>query len=115
MLRVQALNNEVEYKAFLVGLKLTTELKVSNLEIYSDSELVVYQVRKTYQAKGENMVAYLKKAKDLSRSFSMYLIKVIPRARNAHVDALAKLTSTRDVELLNVVTVEFLPKPKITT
>ena len=59
------------------------------------------------------MTAYLKNVKDLIRLFSLFIIEVIPRVRNSYADALTKLASTKDVELLNVVSMEFLPKPSI--
>ena len=45
-------------------------MKVESLEIYNDSQLVVCQITDEYQARGEKMVAYLKKAKDLLKSFN---------------------------------------------
>ena len=47
----QASNNEAEYEGLLAGLRLAKELKVCNLKVYSDSQLVVYQVNDTYQTK----------------------------------------------------------------
>ena len=37
----KAFNNEVEYEALIVGLKATFDLGTQNVEIYSDSRLVV--------------------------------------------------------------------------
>ena len=59
------------------------------------------------------MVAYLEKVKELIRSFLTCTIEVVPRLKNSHVDALAKLASTKDAKLLNVVFVEFLLEPNI--
>ena len=59
------------------------------------------------------MVTYLEKVRDLIRSFLSLAIEVIPRVKNSHVDALAKLASIKNFELLNVVSMEFLPKPSI--
>ena len=50
-----------------MGLRLVKELKVSHLNVSSDSQLVVYQVNETYQAEGEKMTTYLEKANDLIR------------------------------------------------
>ena len=33
----QASNNEAEYEALIAGLRLSRELKVNNLKVYSDS------------------------------------------------------------------------------
>ena len=54
------------------------------------------------------MVAYLEKAKDLMKAIYMVSIEVVPRSKNVNADTLAKLASTKDAELLDVVSVEFL-------
>ena len=59
------------------------------------------------------MVAYLEKARNLIKSFPLFTIEMIPRVNNSHVNALAKLASTKDAELLDVVSVEFLAEPSI--
>ena len=59
------------------------------------------------------MAAYLEKAKELMGTFPTASIEVIPRSKNANADALDKLASTRDTELLDTVSVEFLAKPSI--
>ena len=40
-------NNEAEYEAFIVGLNLAHSLEVDQLEVYSDSQLVVRQIEDT--------------------------------------------------------------------
>ena len=57
--RFKASNNEADYKARITELNLAKEMKVESLEIYSDSQLVVYQVTEEYQVLGEKMAAYL--------------------------------------------------------
>ena len=59
------------------------------------------------------MVAYLEKAKGLMETFPIAFIEVIPRSKNANIDALAKLASIRDSELLDTVSIEFLAEPNI--
>ena len=59
------------------------------------------------------MASYLDKAKEQLSLFSTASIEVIPRSRNLNTDALAKLDSTRDVDLLDAVSVKFLAKPNI--
>ena len=61
------------------------------------------------------MAAYLQKAKDLLSTFSSYTIQQVPRVQNAHADTLAHLASTKDVELLEFIPVEFLNEPSIHT
>ena len=59
------------------------------------------------------MAAYLEKAKKLMETFPIISIELIPRAKNVNADALAKLASTSDAELLDAVSVEFLAEPNI--
>ena len=56
------------------------------------------------------MAAYLEKSKELMGTFPTASIEVIPRSKNTNADALAKLSSTEDAELLDAVSVEFLPE-----
>ena len=59
------------------------------------------------------MAAYLEKAKRLMGMFPTTSIEVIPWSRKANADALAKLASIRDAELLDAVSVELLAEPNI--
>ena len=60
--RFDASNNEAEYEALLAGLRIARELKVEDLGIFSDSQVVVNQILGEYQARGVQMAAYLAKA-----------------------------------------------------
>ena len=62
---LNATNNQVEYKALLAGLRLAKEVSAWHLTIYSDSQPVVSQVNLEFQAKGEKMVSYLEKVKEV--------------------------------------------------
>ena len=58
-------NNEAEYEAVIAGLNLAHSLEVDQLEVYSDSQLVVRQIEDTYEAKSEKMILYLQKVCNL--------------------------------------------------
>ena len=109
----KASNNEAEYEALIVGLKLAKEMKVESLDIFSDSQLVVCQINKQYQAREEKMATYLLKAKKLVGSLSSYTIRQISRSQNAEVDALARLASARDADQLRFIPMETLHSPSI--
>ena len=113
MFLVPKSNNKVEYEALIARLRLAKELQVGNLKLYSDSQLVVNQVNDNYQARRDRMVAYLEKPKELMGAISVVTIEVVPMSKNRNTDALAKLVSTKDDELLNAVLVEFLAEPSI--
>ncbi|XP_062118866.1 uncharacterized protein LOC133832557 [Humulus lupulus] len=110
----EALNNEAGYEALLAGLRLAKGLKVTHLHIFSDSQLVVFQVKGEYQARGPKMAAYLTRVKGYLEQLEGYNIEKIPRERNTHTDALAKLASTKDKDILESVPVEYLSWPSIT-
>ena len=109
----KASNNEAEYEALIAGLRLSRELQVRNVKIFNGSQLLVNQVNDIYLARREKMATYLDKAKEQLSLFFATSIEVIPRSRNSNIDELAKLTSTKDADLLDPVFVEFLAKPSI--
>ena len=79
----QASNNEIEYEAVIAGLNLAHSMEVDQLEVCSDSQLVVKQIEDTYKAKGEKMILYLKKLRELPRKFVLVQVRHIPRAENS--------------------------------
>ena len=44
-------------------------MEADQLEVYSDSQLVVKQIEDDYEAKGEKMISYLKKVRELLKKF----------------------------------------------
>ena len=104
----KASNNEAEYEALIACLCLARKLQVCNVKSFSDSQLMVNQVNDIHLARGEKMVAYLDKAKEQISLLYAASIEVIPRNKNSNTDVLAKLASTRDVDLLDAVYMEFL-------
>ena len=54
------------------------------------------------------MTAYLEKAKVQLSLFFTASIEVIPGSKNSNADALVKLALTRDADLLDAVSMEFL-------
>ena len=59
------------------------------------------------------MAAYLEKAEEQLSLFFATLIEVIMRCMNLNIDALAKLASAKDTNLLDAVSVEYLAEPNI--
>ncbi|KAK0597534.1 hypothetical protein LWI29_026267 [Acer saccharum] len=89
----KATNNQAEYEALIAGLKVCTVLGADEVEIFSDSQVVVNQVLDEYQARDESMITYLELAKELLGRFKEYRIIHVPREENEQADALAKLAS----------------------
>lgn len=67
--------NEAKYDALIVGLRLAKKLGVQNLKIFNDSQLIFSRVLKNYQAREENMRAYLQKVEELLGHFTEYKVE----------------------------------------
>ena len=63
-----ATNNVAEYRALVEGLRKAAELHVGELEVVSDSELVVHQMRGEWKIKKDTLRALWEEATDLARS-----------------------------------------------
>ena len=110
----RASNNEAEYEAVIAGLNLAHSLKVDQLEVCSDSQMVVRQiVEDTYEAKNGRMILYLRKVRDLLKKFVLVQVKHVPRAENSRADALAKLATASQEDLSSSTLVEYLVEPSI--
>ena len=79
----RASNNEAEYEAVIARLNLAHSMEVDQLQVCSNSQLVVKQIEDTYDAEGEKMILYLKKVRELLRKFVLVQVKHIPRAENS--------------------------------
>ena len=88
-------------------------MEVDQLEVCSDSQLVVRQIEDTYEAKSEKMILYLKKVRDLLKKFVLVQVRHIPREENSRADALAKLATTSQEDLSRLTPIKYLAKPSI--
>ena len=68
-------------------------MEADQLEVGNDSELVVKQIEDSYEARGEKMILYLKKVRELLKKFIRVQVKHVPRADNSRADALGKLAT----------------------
>ena len=71
----KASKNEVEYKALLIGLRAILNLGDQEVEVYSDSRLVVNQVQGIFEAKDPRMIEYLQLVKQITNQFQK--VKVV--------------------------------------
>ncbi|XP_059637593.1 uncharacterized protein LOC132279586 [Cornus florida] len=112
-LEFAATNNEAEYETLLAGIKLAKELKVRNLNVFSDSQLVVRQVRGEYKTKDETMEAYRSAVMREAQNFEKIEFIQIPRECNGDADRLACSASGSGETLAKVVPVGILNQPSI--
>ncbi|GJU96908.1 reverse transcriptase domain-containing protein [Tanacetum coccineum] len=108
-----ATNNEAEYEALIVGLRIAEQMGVKNLQANVDSRLVANQVNGTYVAKEVDMIQYLEKVRTLTSSFKAFSIRQVPRSENKKADALSKIASTSFAHLSKQVLVEELKEKSI--
>ncbi|XP_061346998.1 uncharacterized protein LOC133292586 [Gastrolobium bilobum] len=90
-----ATNNQAEYEAMIAGLLQAKEMGARRVKVFSDSQLVTFQISSEYQTKGPLMCRYLEKVKELIGSFEDVKVEHIRRAKNTRADILAKLASTK--------------------
>ena len=89
-----ATNNEAEYEALLVGMAMVQRMGGKSIKLFSDSRLVVGQVRGEFEAKDERMQGYLSQVKCLQLKFDSFDLLHVPRSGNAHAKSLAMLATS---------------------
>ena len=106
-----ATNNEAEYEALLMGMAMVHRMGGKSVKVFSDSRLVVGQVKGEFEAKDERMQGYLSQVKCLQSKFKSLDLLHIPRSGNAHANSLAMLATSSAQDLRRVILVEDLYKP----
>ncbi len=81
-------NNVAEYRALLLGLERARELGASEVEVVGDSELIAKQVQGLYKVRHEAMKPLHQEALAALAEFEGWSMRTVPRAQNAHADAL---------------------------
>jgi len=81
-------NNVAEYKAIIRGLVEAKKHKVTEVECYLDSELVVKQLKGEYRIKDPKMIELAKEVFTLRSSFDFVVFYAIPREKNKAADKL---------------------------
>jgi ribonuclease HI len=84
----RATNNVAEYRGLVAGMARAAELGVRELEVMSDSELLVKQMQGEYRVKNEALRQLWEEASDLERRFAKVRYKAVRRAHNELADRL---------------------------
>lgn len=85
----RATNNQAEYRAIIAALEKALPLDANEVELNSDSELVVKQVKGQYRVRKEDLRPLYQRVKQLQSSLKGFKIKHIPRQQNREADKLA--------------------------
>jgi ribonuclease HI len=84
----EATNNVAEYRGLVAGLTRAFDLGVTDLEVRSDSELLVKQMRGEYRVKNESLRALSVEAGRLARVIGRVAYVHVPREKNELADRL---------------------------
>ena len=107
-LNFSATNNEAEYEALLMGMIMVQKMGGKAVKVFSDSKLVVGQVRGDLEARDSRMQEYLCQIMSIQEKFEVFDLSHIPRSENTHAYSLAILTMSSAQDFPRVVLVEDL-------
>ncbi|KAL2245842.1 UNVERIFIED_CONTAM: Transposon Tf2-11 polyprotein [Sesamum indicum] len=108
-------NNEAKYEAFLARGELALAAGARKITIYSDSQLVVNQIQRSFETRDEKMAKYSLRAKNLLEKFEEASIVQVSRTENVVADQLVKLVSSmaairnRKITFLSIMCVDSIP------
>jgi ribonuclease H / adenosylcobalamin/alpha-ribazole phosphatase len=83
-----ATNNVAEYRALVAGLEKALELHVDEVEVVSDSELLVKQMRGEYKVKNAALRELSREAADIARQLRSVRYTAVRREHNELADQL---------------------------
>ena len=82
-------NNVAEYMGLILGLKRAKAMGIKELDVFSDSELMVRQLAGDYAVKADHLRPLHDEARALLRGFSHVEIRHVPREENAQADLMS--------------------------
>jgi len=83
-----ATNNVAEYRAVVEGLRKAVEVGVDELEVVSDSELIVHQMRGEWKIKNEALKVLWGEAQELADELGKVRYTAVRREHNELADRL---------------------------
>ena len=83
-----ATNNVAEYRAVVEGLRKAVEVGVDELEVVSDSELIVHQMRGEWKIKNDALKALWQEAQELAGRLARVSYTAVRREHNELADRL---------------------------
>jgi ribonuclease HI len=85
----QSTNNHAEYAGLILGLQQARYLKIKNLLIKGDSQLVINQMEGKYKCSSPNLIQLYEKAKVLESEFDNIYYQHVYRNENKRADYLS--------------------------
>ncbi|CAL9000765.1 unnamed protein product [Prunus brigantina] len=77
-----------------MGLQMASKMKISSLEVYGDSMLMINQLLTHYEVRKDDLIPYNQMATQLLENFDFVMLEHVLRKDNQIVDALANLAAT---------------------
>ncbi|RZT16226.1 putative phosphoglycerate mutase [Mycobacterium sp. BK558] len=114
----RASNNVAEYRGLIAGLEAAAGVGATEVEVCMDSKLVVEQMAGRWRVKHPDLASLNQQARDRARAFERVTYTWVPRAQNAHADALANqaMDAAAGIEADNPVPAETsTPTTQVTT
>jgi len=87
----RATSNQAEYRAVITALETAIRLGARQVDLRSDSELVVRQLNRQYRVKAAALKPLYQQVKQLLGQFRGFTITHIPRQQNREADNLANI------------------------
>ena len=87
----RATNNQAEYSAVIAALEKAIALGAKQVDLRSDSELVVRQINGRYRVKSAALKPMYQRVKRLLSQLEGYTVINVPRRENAEADNLANM------------------------
>lgn len=84
----RATNNVAEYSGLLHGLEVAARLGATEVDVVSDSELLVRQMTGRYRVRNEGLKPLYSKARDLASGFDLCEYRHVRREENKEADRL---------------------------
>ena len=84
-------NNQAEYRAIIAALEKAVSLGITHVEVNSDSELVVRQIKGSYRIKKSTLRPLYQKVVQLIGSLEGFTITHVTRDQNVEADRLANM------------------------
>jgi len=85
----RATNNVAEYYALIAALDYAAAHGLKRLRVYSDSQLIVNQIKGIYKVKHPDLRPLHERAKKQAAGLAAFTIQYIPREQNREADAAA--------------------------
>jgi ribonuclease HI len=85
----ESTNNVAEYTGLILGLKRARAMGIKELDVFSDSELLVKQLSGDYAVKADHLKPLHDEAKQLLAAFSEVDVAHIPREENEAADEMS--------------------------